>query len=260
MAKKKQNAIPGEEFFDQFQIKDQEPYRGPSADEGKKAKEAAESGSDAKIEELSKTIAVLNDRLERVQQAQMVGSGNFDTPRVPEAPVLSFDDLPDAVEDPEGYQKEVAKRVSEHNVAYQDYVDQRNKASAATEQRGEQLWNTFRTKYPEISENQKRVEFATNEVLEGAMSRGVDINKYVYGTQDAFFKDVADKYGEIFGAEDKSGDDDGKDGKDDEPTRTGGLPGGQESGGKSSAGGSSDDEAGDMMNEVRELQVKDGIL
>jgi hypothetical protein len=115
------------------------------------------------------------------------------------------------------------------------------------------LWNDFKSQYPDIAEDERKVKFLAGEVMAAAESRGLDREAYMYGGQ--FLKDLVAEYKKEFGEEDEE-DDLPEDG------RTAGIFGGQESGNAASSGRKDprQSERPDMFTDLKTIQKKSGYF
>lgn len=257
-----------DKFFAQFQLKDQPEYKGPDPKDTKGDADKTADTTDARVEALTAQLSAVTQQMQHMQQTQMLANmGQTQAPQPPQAPQLDLSGLPDPLDDQKGYQDGISKRVADHNAAFMDYTEQKQAYDRNQESRGERLWANFNRKHEEFAENQALVEFASTQVVNEAIAKGLDVNKYVFGTEDLFFSDVIAKMKEVApGIAAQSGDEgaeasgDTKDDSTDDAIRTGGLPGGHESGGRGSADPDTKTEKGDMIEELHEIQRKEGFF
>ena len=206
------------------------------------------------------------DRLETDNQTlQQSNLALMSTPRqqyepLP-APVAAtpgiMEGLPDPVSEPEGYGKELERRIVDRidsGIAQKSSaLDQQQKTSG----RIEALWGEFNEhpKYKDYAENVDQVEFAATKVAKRAEAKGLNIDKYMFTTSEQFFSDIAVEMDKTFPkapVDDKKGDEPKDKGEEEE--RTGGIFGGVESGGKPVQDTKA--EAGDMLEDLTDLQRK----
>lgn len=120
---------------------------------------------------------------------------------------MTYDNMPDPVEKPKEYAKELEKRLVAKMALDRDYESQQQQGTQQRQQRIAGLWTGFSTKYPELSKDQSRVEFAATKVAEEMKAKGIDLDKYMFTTQDTFFNDLKAKMEDIFGEKDEAEDD-----------------------------------------------------
>lgn len=213
------------------------------------------------VEDLLEQIKALNERVDKADRTNLALMTA--PPQVPQSVVqpqgpkgLDFKGLPDPSMDPEGFTKASQERV-------QAYVSELIKNSQEIDaQRGSQkeqvdaLWNRFSSEYADYAADREKVEFAASKVAHTARTRGMDINKYMFGAgQEIFLKDVKETMDRVFGAP-KSKEQDDDEGVDDN-SRALSIFGGQESGGR--MGSKPPEEAGDMLKDIQEIQRKTGL-
>jgi hypothetical protein len=116
------------------------------------------------------------------------------------APQLSYEGLPDPVTDPDGYGRAMAER----NQRYLTELNQYQAAQQAPQNdlatKAERLWGDFRENYPAYTEEDKdRVDYVAGKVIRKMTSKGVDVNRYVFGASEDFFEDVDKEFQKMFG-------------------------------------------------------------
>ncbi len=135
-----------------------------------------------------------------------------------------------------------------------------------------------------MAEDKEKIDFVSTQVAKAAQRKGLDVERYMFLTQDKFLDDVAKKYIDVFG--DPTESDDETEDYDDTPrrrraaapararrqsvrrnreeeddNRTGGIFGGNESGGRPSRSRDSDEESGpSMIDDIQNLQRKTGFF
>ena len=193
-------------------------------------------------------------------------------PRSPDPPVkpvepkfdISTEGLPDPVTEPEKYAKALNERIA---AAVKDGVKgmaaQERAASASTTDRDAKvgkMWDAFAGEYPDIAKHQEIVEIAATKVARRAQELGVDLDRYMFTGRKQFFKDVANEvkttYGKFLEDDPEKGDGDGD---EEGPDRTEGIFGGLVPAGKGRKG-PSEEESGDMVKDIHELQKKSGFF
>jgi hypothetical protein len=230
-------------------------------------------GYDVAMKALQDQIAMLREaqnRNSRTSSALMSQTGVDQPPQV--ITEMNLENLPDPVTDPQGYAREIAKRGQEMIASQRNYD-----AWAATKQKQsatayDTVWNKFTQDHPEYAAHEKLVKAAATSVIAEARSRNLDPNKLVLGDTENFFEDVMKEMRDmaggdtIFKAEDDTDETDdnnaGASGAsletedEDDPDRTAGVFGGQDSGGRPNP--SAKPVETDMFKDIREFQQKNG--
>lgn len=179
---------------------------------------------------------------------------------VPQAPpTLNMADLPNPVTEPTKYGEELAKRMLDHQNAVANYNRQQAEAATGTAQTAEQslnaLWEDFQLEYPDISEDEERLGYIAQKVVTKAKARGIDPQRYMFGNQDRFMRDVANEYKRIFGDT----------GEPDRQITDPNMADGRTAGVFSTPGGTGERRQaapgpGDMIKELQERQRKSGFF
>jgi len=242
-----------------------------------------------RVAELEQALKDLRDQREADREMDALrGSGpTFQsqvTPTYQEVDPNSIE-LPDPALDPQGYDAAVGKRteIRMDNKTKKD--DFERKQAEDIKNKVNSLWTNFEDQYPEYVGDatlKERTEIAANFVIKAAVAKGVDAQKYMFGTQNRFLKDVAKKYDEIFGAPEAL--DDGYEDdlparsrtarasaarnssrrqrtEDDDVARTGGIFGGDAGSGRRSKPKDEDENGpGDMIADIQKLQRSSGFF
>lgn len=154
---------------------------------------------------LMQQIIDMRREMDALAMSSMRGPGGpAPTIVVPQAPpALNMEGLPNPVTEPAKYGEELAKRMLDHQNAVSNYNRQQAEAASGTAQNHEQsinaLWEDFQVQYPDISEDEDRLGYVAQKVVTKAKSRGIDPQRYMFGNQDRFMRDVANEYKRIFG-------------------------------------------------------------
>lgn len=192
--------------------------------------------------------------------------------------------LPDPALDPDGYDKATAQRnqIRWENKQRKDEFDARRREEVSN--KVEDLWNSFSDKYPDMAGDKDRIDFVATQISKAAQRRGIDVERYMFVTQDKFLDDVAKKYIDVFG--EPEGEDNQSDFEDtpqrrraaasparrdpprrrnrseddDMVSRTGGIFGGNESGGRPSRSRDDDENGPNMIDDIQALQRKTGFF
>lgn len=239
---------------------------------------------DDKYAALEKRMQALQDQLEESQRSQMALLTNPQTFRSQTTEQVTFKpkDLPDQSIDPDGF----ARTVSE-NTRAEFEANQRQRQLDADrnndiKEKVDGLWEDFSEAYPELSEDQDKVEFVAAKVVKRAKRKGIDPEKYMFVTQERFINDVAKEFEKTFGkveSEDLDEEDAprsrrasardvparntrrrSREEDDDGGDRTAGIFGGNESGGRPGRSKSNTDEGPSMIDDMQLLQRKTGFF
>lgn len=161
--------------------------------------------------------------------------------------------------DPTVYPVEYARAVAEYTVALQrrEYETQKRENAQRVEQTNkyDTLFEDFAEAYPELAEDEDRMQFAATKAVNDAKKRGLDPDKYMFTNSARFFKDVARQYETVFG-KDEAQDEPEREERDDN-SRSASIFGGLERGPR---GKPSTPPAGDMIKDLQDVQRKLGIF
>lgn len=187
--------------------------------------------------------------------------------------------LPDPALEPAEFAAAVSRRaqITMENAKRRDEFDAKRKNDI--DGKINNLWSNFNSDYEEYAGDKKKIEYAAQQVLAEAQRRGIDPQRYMFTTQNKFFRDVAKQYDEIFGAPDIDDtlDEDiaprgrnasnpssrrqprDRNRQEDDEGRSAGIFGGNESGGRPGRRVEQDDKATDMISELQAVQRKMGL-
>lgn len=277
---RKRKGTPVDPAFQMFQSGAPE-WHEDEADQNKSKADQNKSdgagGYDVAMKSLQDQIAMLRDmqtRNSRTSSALMSQTGGDVAPKV--ITEMNLEGLPDPVTDPQGYAREIAKRGQEMIASQRNYdawAANKQKQSADAYQT---VWNKFTKDHPEYATHDKLVQAAATSVIADARSRNLDPNKIILGDTDNFFEDVMKEMRDMAGGDtifkvetdEGDGDEDASgtggeggtsgnlDADEDEPDRTAGVFGGQDSGGRPNPSAKPLDT--DMFKDIREFQQKNG--
>lgn len=228
---------------------------------------------------LIKSVEGLSSRMNQMQDS-MLGMATGRTGALPQAPAepklqeIDFAGLPNPVEDLDGYQKGINERMTttlQTNMRALSTHDRAvTAANDAVTQRGDNLWDTFQSRYyPELEKDlpeevKKRLksyaQAATTEVAARAQKKGVNLEAFMYGSSDLFLKEVFDETEAMLTplrAKPEGEDKEHPTPEEIEAHRTGGILG--ESGMKSKKASGEDNDPG-MVSDIQELQKKGGYF
>lgn len=228
------------------------PYE--DAEEDAKAAELAAKENTPSIADLQAQVAALNAQLSSRNTDYVAATSQAVKPLPPKRMTkVDTTNLPDPSVEPEKYAEEVTKRTEEYLASQKAYADWEQAEQNTSNNRANALWAQFQEKYPQYADKFDQVEFVATKVAREAASRGLDLDKYMYGHADKFMADVDERLKKTFATEDA--DDDSSD-DDDADTRTVGMFGGSEGGQKPTKGAGPDL---DPFKAVREFQLRTGF-
>jgi hypothetical protein len=244
---------------------------------------------DKRFEELGKQIAELqrvNDEMQRANMALLASPTGWKSQAI-DAQLEDPNkvELPDPALDPQGYDKATGERQRIRNENH----DRQRRAEEAKDrlakERADELVNAFSEKYPALAndeDHEERLNFVSLAIVKAAQKRGVDVERYMFVTQDKFLDDVAKKYVKVFGEPEEDDDDFVEEPRarkrassssdrgnnsrrrrrsedDDMVSRTSGIFGGTEGGGRPSRNKGDDENGPDMIDDIQALQRKTGF-
>ena len=222
---------------------------------------------DDKPDDLQARLDALSKQVETLSKANAaLVAAPISEPQAPPAPKpVSFEGLPDPLDNPQAYTAELNARIAKNFQEQQDYARSLEASQKKNDGAAEALWDDFSTRYEAYAGDPDRIEFLSGKVITAAQKRGIDPRRYVTANRDIFMADIVDAYNKTFGnpTEEASDKDDEPAarktlGEDDEPNRTGGIFGGAESGGRPAA--SKQDQGATMQDDLQAIQRRMGIF
>lgn len=215
----------------------------------------AKAGPNPELTALQTEIAALQADLKKQQEANMALMAMPVATVAPTAPKdVSYEGLPDATMDPDGFGKELARRIEANQAEKQTYNQAISQTEAQRNNKLQALWEDFTIQHGDYAEDPDQVEFAVTKVLKRANQRGIDPDRYMFGHTDTFMGDVVKEIDALRGGA----------GEDPEPkpsrkartNRTDGMLGGIEGGGKPSKAAPA---LSDMYEDIRKFQRTSGF-
>lgn len=188
--------------------------------------------------------------------------------------------LPDPALDPDGYASAVQKRVElvAENARKRRERDER--FAKDIDDKTNELWADFGEEFPEYTDREK-IDYAATKVVQAAVKKGLDINRYMFGPgRSRFMKDVAKKFDSVFGEPEADDEDDFENTRrtfgskaratsrnrtaarlrlEDDEGRSAGVFGGNESGGRPNARTLDVEEGPSMVDDIHAMQKKTGF-
>lgn len=189
--------------------------------------------------------------------------------------------LPDPALDPDGYANAVQRRAEVAIENSRNKEERTKKFETDIDNKTKALWEDFEYEYPDYSDNRERVDYVATAVVKSAVAKGIDINRYMFGSgRNRFMKDVAKKYESVFG-EPETDEDDYEDTRrsnrsearasnrnrasnrsrsEDDEGRSAGVFGGNESGGRANRREVNENNAPSMIDDLQAIQKKGGFF
>lgn len=239
--------------------------QGPSGSPAPTSQQAA--APEPTVADLMKLIGEQNERIRRQEEAQLAlltnpPSTHQFSQAVPQQQQEA--ELPDPIQDPVGYGNELQARIYRKLAADREHDDRNKQMKDSQSQALTNLWEDFAIAYPAYADDTERVEYVAAKVAQKAKARNIDLNRYMFGNQDRFMRDLTAEFDRLFGApgEVDEVEDEAparrqtRQREEPETHRTGGLFGGMESGSKPVGGKLP---PGDMIRDIHEIQRKSGF-
>lgn len=265
---------PDTDIFARLGLDDDAKERDEGADDGQ------EPGEEGKIAALEARLTAQQkelDRVSRTNTALMSTAPTFGVqPQGQGAdgdPEISMEGLPDPVTDAQAYHRELSKRIAASIRAQTERDNEERRAMEAAEAtrnaRTDALWEEFAQGHPELAEQKDLVSVCAAQVVQKAINRGMDPDKYMFGASEQFFADVEGEVEKRFGKALKAMKaEKGKKGEEDEQddgtpahireaNRALGIQGGVSSGGQPGRG--REEPRGDLVEDLHKVQRKLGL-
>lgn len=240
-------------------------------DDSTSPKETSEAERLAAIEErLQAQQNAFNQERERWQKtvdqliqrsAQPTAPAPQPEPEPPKGP--SFDDLPDPVDRPEEFKRELARRF---NASLNEQIDsrfQRQSSQLSEQQQRSQafddMWNTFQDRYSDLAKRQTLLRGAILAEQEQMRRQRVDPTDAMLADPEGFIEKVATRMKSELG--DPAGEDHNEGGPfapgSRQANRTAGLAGGSSVNGK---GKTQAPKAPGFLDQFKKMQMDDGLI
>lgn len=243
-----------------------EPGQDPAGDSGAASADPVDARLKALADQFAAFQADAAKREERLQNLAMQllsaqRPAAAEAPRQPaQAAVPEFDlsGLPDPVQDPDGFKKQLGARVSQFTASAAQSAAQSVKTQVLTqadrEKRLNDLWSNFRERYDDLAEHDDFVELTAGKLIKQAVARGVDAESYIFADPEGFMEQVAkntrERIAKLRGTDEEEGDED--------PGRTAGIAGGSSPFG--APGRQQQQPASNLISELKEAQRKLGVF
>ena len=248
----------------------------PDAVKDPKAEGEPNNPETTALDAITKNIAAIAERQGKQQDmilALMTPGQAVEQPSKAQVPEVSLDGLPDPSEDPAGYTKGLNERLS-HDITtcVTEAVrieTQRAEGARAESQRIDNLFDTFQEQRYEalgkgLSDDVNLTDFvevAAKRVVEKAQKRGLDVNSYMFKTQEQFFDDVAVEANKMLDPIRDKGDEgeapnERPNPEKEEANRTAGLPG---PGSGPAPSTNEEAAAGSLVKDIQDIQKATGF-
>ena len=178
----------------------------------------------------------------------------------PEPGNLSFDGLPDPIEDTAAWQQGLNDRINALVESKLSHAQTAQQTATANEQRYVDLWNDFQSEHSEWADRYDLIEFAAGKLADRARRRGIDVERYMFATSNQFFSDViaeAERIGGPVEAESTETE------ETKEPAdRSEGIFGGADHGQQlfPNQDPNEDDDPGDLVEDILDMQRQSGYF
>lgn len=233
------------------------PFYDPDEDAAR-ARETSQGNQTPDLTALQRQIAELEAGRKQDQRnlAALLAQPSYANQRPMVNTELDTKGLPDPIQEPDAYAREMTRRMNQAIEARQQVAQYEQAQQQSQAAKVNALWEDFSEKYPDYADKYDQVEFAARKVVSKAQAKGMDVNKYMFGASGIFMEDVASELEKVFGSRAEDTDTDPEpedDGSDDGSV---GVFGGSASGGKPVA---PQVEGGDMFDDLKEWQIKTGF-
>lgn len=227
---------------------------------------------EAKDEQIQRLDSRYQDTVDRLMatppQQHQPDDGGQRQPSVEEL----MSDLPDPVENGEGFRKELGKRLGSRLDSIETRFDQ-TAAQQTAQQRREKAWQDFQAQNTDLAEFPAEVNYAVNQEAQRLQSRGISLDDALERDRDRLFERIASNarsYLERLGVDpqNQGGDDEdgeGQGGGSGKRKRRGNgaqrtqVPGGTP-GGVTNAGGEKKPSGKSFVKSLLEQQQADGLI
>lgn len=235
---------------------------------------------DDRVVELETALKELRDQREEERSNALLSSSTSWQSQVTEPAEVNPNtiQLPDPALDPDGYANAVQRRVELATENRRQREDRQRKFENDIDTKVSDLWADFGAAYSDIADDKERVDYIASKVVKKAVSKGIDINRYMFGPgRDRFMKDVAKEYTNIFG-EPETDENDYEDNRnykardlprrrsanrsrqENDEGRSAGIFGGNESGGRPNRREVNEDNSPSMIDDLQAIQKKAGFF
>jgi len=161
-----------------------------------------------RLAELGSTVDSLKDQNALLMQAAPRAPVEITAPKP-----VSYEGLPDPTVNPKEYAEQLAERVRTNIREEAEYNQRLNAQQQEGENRIKAVFEDIVIAHPELAGKDERLDFAATQVLQRALRRGIDRDRYVFGNRNKFIEDVAKEYKETFGGAAPAEEDDDDDGR-----------------------------------------------
>lgn len=219
--------------------------------------------------DLSRRLAELQEQLKAQNEAAAQERQQFQStidkllqsqqpkPEEPKEPQVDFSNLPDPVEKPEEFQRELQARMSQTLQAQQQYVShqaqsqyQQYQTLAQRDKALDEMWNKFQTSYSDLAGKEVLLRGAIQAESAGYEKQGLDPVDGILKDGDAFIERVAQRMRNELGVQ--------APGTPSTPNRTGGIGAGTSYNGASSKPDAS--KAPGFLAQLKKAQADTGLI
>lgn len=161
-------------------------------------------GSDARIEALAKQLTDMQNRLSEAERTNMalltMPQGNrsqvTDQPMFVDPMTVK---LPDPALDPDGFDAATARRNELRDQNRTSKAEFESRRKREQDDKVEDLWANFSSKFEDYAGDREKIDFVSIKLAKAAQRRGIDVERYMFVTQDKFMQDIVSEYNKVFG-------------------------------------------------------------
>lgn len=222
----------------------------------------------ARLDALERQNTELSQSLRLSQMAPTGGTAQNQRIVDPKTLKLDLQGLPDQLEKPEDFQRELQTRINTVIEAREYATTEERRQQEQANVQSTRLWEGFKTAHSDWAAHEDLVGVVAQKVASEAKARGVDTQRYMHQTPELFYADVVkrlnDQYGALLEEQDAPAGErrapvQRKTDPNEDDGRTGGIFGGQESGG-APAPGQRPKGGSDMIEDLQKVQRAMGIF
>ncbi len=175
-------------------------FFGAEADDGDKTPDPDAPVVSPDVAKMQGQVDELSKQLAALRETNMTLMMQPAKPTLPAFPVVpKVEELPDVMEDPEGYAKALERQITARIEARMTAANVKATAENQATSQYNELWTDFKNTHKEYAEDSRRVQYAANQVAESLKRQGMDVEKYMFTYRAKFMEDVTREMDSIFG-------------------------------------------------------------
>lgn len=211
--------------------------------------------------------------IDRLIQGQQAAQPQQPPQQPSQPPAPDFTNLPDPVDKPQEFQRELGNRfnqsLQQQLQYYQQTTQQQQQSQQSRQQALDNMWNTFQSQYGDLAQKQTLLRGAIAAERAEMQQRGIDPEQGMFMDQNGFMERIASRMRTELGTPGNGGQSSYNGGQDggqggqqlqqggNPPNRTGGLGGGSNYNGK---GAGSGDKSVSFSQQLKNRQLNDGLI